>query len=291
MNAIDIANQYFAAWNRHDGDALSDIFTGGGTYCDPTTEGALTGVAIANNARALWQAFPDLAFEIISIADAHAGVVAAEWRMTGTNRGAFHGLPATGKPVALPGADFIAIEDDRIRSVIGYFDTRAIFEQLGLQVVVQPFALGPFRFGSSTSVQTGKQVKPGVFSITQLINDTDDEVLETRNRVRDIGKELMGMEGFIGLVTARIGGRGVTVAAWERPDNVKQMMRGKAHGQAMERLFAGALASSAHTSIWSPHRVNATWVRCEACRRVSDFEKAAGVCPCGEQLPEPAPYW
>jgi len=134
-------------------------------------------------------------------------------------------------------------------------------------------------------------MKPGAFSITQLFNGTDDEVLETRNRVRDVASEMLSMEGFIGLVTARIGGRGVTIAAWERPDNVKQMRYSKAHGQAMERLFAGALATSAYTSIWAPDRVNATWVRCNACRKVSDFEKAAGACSCGERLQEPAPYW
>jgi hypothetical protein len=62
-------------------------------------------------------------------------------------------------------------------------------------------------------VQTGKKVKPGAFSITQLINGTDDEVLETRDRVRDVASEMQSMEGFIGLITARIGGCGVTVAA------------------------------------------------------------------------------
>jgi len=126
MNAIDIANQYLAAWNRHDADALSDIFTRDGTYCDPTTQGKLTGSAIAANAQSLWAALPDLSFKILSAAEARLGVVAAEWIMRGTNTGEFRGLPATGKTVALPGADFITVEGDKIRAVTGYFDTRAI---------------------------------------------------------------------------------------------------------------------------------------------------------------------
>jgi steroid delta-isomerase-like uncharacterized protein len=291
MNAIDVAERYFAAWNDQDPKALLSVFTEDGTYCDPTTSGELTGAAIAANAQALWQSFPNLSFEIVSHAKAGPEIVVAEWLMKGTNLGEFRGLPSTGKCVSLPGADFIRVDGDKVRSVTGYFDTRAISEQLGLQVVVQPYALGPFSFGTSTSVQTGKKVARGAFSITQLVNDSEDELLETRNRTRDTAKEMMQMEGFIGLVTARIGGRGVTIAAWESADQVRQMMRSKAHGQAMERFFAGSLASSANTSVWAPERINTTWVRCAACRKMNNYEKAAGACACGEQLPEPAPYW
>lgn len=291
MNAIDIANRYFAAWNRRDAQALLSTFAESGTYRDPTIPGELTGAAIAENAQTLWRAFPNLVFEILSVAETRPGRVAAEWVMTGTNDGEFRGLPATNKSISLPGADFITVECDTIQSVTGYFDTRTIPEQLGLQVVIQPNAIGPFMFGTSTAVQTDKKVKPGAFSITQLTNDTEDEVLETRGRTRDIAKELMTMEGFIGVVIARIGGRGVTIAAWERPDQPQQMMRNKSHGQATERFFAGALVSSGYTSVCTPDHVNATWVRCNACKKVSDFEKVAGTCPCGERLPEAPPYW
>jgi hypothetical protein len=45
MKSIDIANQYFAAWNARDSHALVSVFAEGGTYCDPTTPGRLTGPA------------------------------------------------------------------------------------------------------------------------------------------------------------------------------------------------------------------------------------------------------
>lgn len=290
MNATDVAQQYFAAWGQHDAAALLSIFAQGGTYCDPTTHGEIAGTAIGAMATALWQAFPDLSFQIVSLAETRPGSVAAEWLMTGTNHGDFRGLPASGKPVSLPGADFIEVDGGKLRSVTGYFDTRAIPEQLGLQVVVQPHAAGPFRFGISTSVQTGKRTKPGAFAITQMMNTSDDEVLETRDLVRNVGRELVDMEGFIGMVTARIGARGVTISAWETPDQPRQLISSEAHGVAMRRMFSG-LGESTYTSVWAPVRINAIWVRCAACRKVSDFEQTAGLCPCGARLPEPAPYW
>jgi hypothetical protein len=116
----------------------------------------------------MWSAFPDLVFDIRSIGHTEEGIVAAQWLMRGTNTGSCRGLPPTGRAVVLAGADFIQVEGDKIRSVQGYFDTRVVPEQLRLQVLIQPHAVGPFTFGTSTSVETGKKSKPGAFSITIL---------------------------------------------------------------------------------------------------------------------------
>jgi hypothetical protein len=45
-------------------------------------------------------------------------------------------------PCVLPGAELIEVADDQIRSVQGYFDQRAIVEQLGLQVIDPGYSLG-----------------------------------------------------------------------------------------------------------------------------------------------------
>jgi steroid delta-isomerase-like uncharacterized protein len=166
MNALEIAQCYFDAWNRRDAEAIVGAFAEGGTYSDPTGGQGLHGESLASYAKGLWEAFPDLSFEIISSADVGADMVAAQWLMRGTNTGSLNGLPPTGRTVALPGADFIQVERDRIRSVQGYFDSRAVPEQLGLQVMVQPNVIGPFAFGTSALVQTGNKTKPGAFSIT-----------------------------------------------------------------------------------------------------------------------------
>jgi steroid delta-isomerase-like uncharacterized protein len=217
MNALQVAQGYFDAWNRRDAGAIVASFANDGTYSDPSAGEKLRGDAIAAYAKSLWVAFPDLSFEVVSAAEAESGLVAVQWIMHGTNTGSMRGLPPTGGSVTLPGADFIQVEGDRLRSVRGYFDSRAVPDQLGLQVMVQPHSIGPFSFGTSVSVQSGRKVKPGAFSITNIEARSGDEVEGIRDFSRRTAVEMMRMDGFIGWVGMTIGHRMMTVTAWETP--------------------------------------------------------------------------
>lgn len=288
MTLLDTARQYLAAWNAHDADALVRTFAEGGTYRDPTT-GALTGDAIGASAKGLWSAFPDLAFDVPNVVEIGVGRVMAEWTMTGTNTGAFRGLPPTGRSISLPGVDLFDIGDDGIHAVTGYFDSRAIPEQLGLQVLIQPFTAGPFAFGNSTSVQSGKKTKPGAFAITTIWN-SEAQTEDIRALTKATAMEMLKMDGFIGVSVFRIGGRGVTISAWEGPEHVKQLRRGGTHAEAMRKFWA-ELGDAAFTSVWVPDHINPLLVRCSACRKMNDHDSHAGVCSCGEPLPEAPPYF
>ena len=116
--------------------------------------------------------------------------------MRGTNSGAIQGLPSTGRSISLPGVDVIEIGVDGIKAVKGYFDTRAFSDQLGLQVLVQPFKVGPFSFGNSIAVQSGKKMKPGAFGITTIWN-ADAQTEEIRAMTRATATEMLHMEGFM----------------------------------------------------------------------------------------------
>src|SRR5262245_61600162 len=109
MDALHIAQSYFVAWNRYDSTAIRTLFTEDGTYRDLVVAAGVTGAAITAYASGLFAAFPDLKFEVISMALADNGVVAAQWCMQGTNSGAFNGSPPTGRTVTLPGADFLTV--------------------------------------------------------------------------------------------------------------------------------------------------------------------------------------
>jgi steroid delta-isomerase-like uncharacterized protein len=288
MTSLDIVRQYLDAWNAHDADAIVKTFATDGTYRDPTT-GEISGDEIAANAKRLWGAFPDLSFEIVSVAEAGAGRVVAEWIMNGTNTEAFQGLPATGRAISLPGVDVIQVGEDGIRSVKGYFDTRAVPDQLGLQVLIQPSKVGPFSFGNSIAVQSGKKTKPGAFAITTIWN-ADSQTEEIRAMTRATATEMLQMEGFIGVSVFRIGGRGVTISAWEKPEHTKQLMSRGSHAEAMRKFWA-ELGDSAYTSVWVPDHINPLWVRCTECHKMNDYEKNSGVCRCGQPLPDPHSYF
>ena len=156
--------------------------------------------------------------------------------------------------MALPGADFISVEDHKICSVQGYFDQRTLAEQLGLQVIVQPYTSGPVSFGTSVFLQTGKRSKPGAFSLTSISVRSDAEKAELQEYGRRIMTEMVQMPGLISAMTVRpVGHRSFTIAAWEDPDSPRQMAQGEAHREAMERFFGPDFAAGAMTSVWVPH--------------------------------------
>lgn len=165
MDAMQITQSYFEAWNHHDPTALVALFAENGEYRDPTVPSALRGTAIGDYAHGLFTAFPDLRFELVSAAPAGDKTVAAQWLMRGTHTGPFTGLSPTGRVVTLPGADFIKVDDNKICSVQGYFDQRTLAEQLGLQVIMQPHTAGPVSFGTSVVLHTrasGRSRAPSV---------------------------------------------------------------------------------------------------------------------------------
>ena len=291
MGATDVVQGYFDAWNRHDPEAIAATFVQGGTYTDPNVPEGLSGRAIVEYASGLFAAFPDLLFDLDSHSTTDDGVVAARWVMRGTNTGPLRENPPTRGTVALPGADFIAVEGDKVRSVQGYFDRSTFVEQLGLQVIVQPRSVGPFSFGSSVRAQSGKRTKPGAFSLTWIQVRSEEEAQEVRNFSRAAATEMVDMPGFIAWIGVTIAERLFTITAWEDSESPQQLRHSRPHEEAVERFFGTDFATSVLTSVWKPDRINALWVRCEACGRLEDYELSGGTSQCGEPLPEPPPYW
>jgi heme-degrading monooxygenase HmoA len=209
--------------------------------------------------------------------------------MRGTNAGPFAGSPPTGRTVALPGADFITVEGDKIRSVQGYFDQKTFLEQLGLQVIAQPYTMGPISFGTGVTMQVGKHTKPGAFSLTS-IRIRADEMQQLQEYSIPILAELAQMPGFISFTSLAANNCGYTITAWEDAESASQMLRAGAHRQAMQAFLGPGFAEGGMTSVWIPHHINALWVRCPACGRMSDYAQDDGKCQCGQSLP-PLPYW
>ena len=102
MDATDVAQSYFDAWNRRDPEAIVATFAEGGTYTDPNVPEGLRDRAIGEYAAGLFTAFPDLSFDIISPHATGDGTVAARWLMRGTNTGPLRENPPTGATVACP---------------------------------------------------------------------------------------------------------------------------------------------------------------------------------------------
>jgi steroid delta-isomerase-like uncharacterized protein len=290
MQAINMAQGYFSAWNRRDPAGIAALFDESGFYCDPVS-GEVGGQAIADYAAGLFSAFPDLTFETANIGQMNEHTVAAQWYMRGTNTGPFRGLPPSGKAIDVPGADFIVVVEGGIRSVHGYFDSRVVPEQLGLQVVVQPHRIGPVSFGTASAMPGAKAVRPGAISLTSLQVRSDAEVDEVRGYGRRIYPELAAMPGFISALTASVGHHMVTATAWESPGCSRQMYQSPAHQAAMRSMLQGDFTAGGTSSVWVPASFGMRRVRCTKCNIMGDYDAADGRCACGAQLPEPPPYW
>ena len=95
---------------------------------------ALKGQAIADWAKSVWAAYPDMRLEVISRGDTGGGLVASQLVLHGTHTGPFmDGTPPTGRTVAYPIATFTQVEGDKIRSEHVYLDRQTVAEQLGLK--------------------------------------------------------------------------------------------------------------------------------------------------------------
>jgi steroid delta-isomerase-like uncharacterized protein len=283
--------RYFQAWNDRDPAAVVAALDQGGTYVDPNVAGRpLSGEALAAYARGLFDSFPDLHFEVTELGTAPGGVTVARWLMRGTNTGPLRGAPPTGRSVALPGVDLIATSDTGLRSVEGFFDRQTMAEQLGLQVLVQPHAAGPFRFGYSVRTDAGRVVRPGAISLTWIEARSPAEAEEVRAVARPLAAELREVPGFLSWMGMGIGDRLFTITAWESEQAARQVMGKRLHQEAVKRFFSEDFAAAVHTEVWSAGRLNPLWVRCPACRRLTDAATAE-VCECGRRLPEAPPYW
>jgi steroid delta-isomerase-like uncharacterized protein len=134
MNALEVTQRHFDAWNKHDPEAIVALYAEGGTYSAPRAGEALTGQAIADFAKKAFTAYPDWSAEIISIGDTGGGLVASQWVLHGTHTGPyFDGSPPTGRSLTLPVASFTQVEGDKIPSEHAYIDRQAVAEQLGLK--------------------------------------------------------------------------------------------------------------------------------------------------------------
>ena len=291
MDNVTQVGRYFQAWTDRDADAILATFGEGGTYQDPGTGGPISGGAFRAHAGGLWSAFPDLAFTEEGIAEVRPDRVSSPWVMTGTNAGSFAGLPPTGRPVELKGVDLIELRDGKIQSVNGIFDSAVVPRQLGLDVIVQPKELGPFKFGIVGGVQTGKTVEPGAFAITCLHALDEQGGQKIRDQSAAAWVDMLGMEGFIGGFGAVIGSRMMSVSAWETPEAPRQLMRGEnAHTAAMKGYYDGSVAKHGFVSVWDKNRM-AVSVRCDACGKMSRAPEGDRICSCGATLPDPVPFW
>src|SRR5215475_3145587 len=267
---LEEVGRYFDSWNARDPASLLAAFAQGGTYTDPTvTSSPLSGSALEQHVRTLFNAFPDLNLQIVSAqasdGDPNGNSIVARWLMRGTHAARLPGLPPLGGSLALPGVDLVTVENGKIVAVERHFDRQTMAEQLGFQVIVQPGSDEIWQLGYAWRATGGSTAAPGAISLTwtEVRSREEAEQLETIGSA--FGAELAKTPGFISVVTGGIGSRLFTIAAWESDEAIRSAMRNSVHAAGVKRFYTEDFLASVGSAVYVAHRPGPVWVRCTSC--------------------------
>ena len=135
--AREFATRWRTAWNSRVPDEVLALCAPDVAWNDPLTEGRERGTeAVRRYLEALWGAFPDMELDWVEspLCSLDTGRVACRWRMTGTMLGSLEpqGFAPTGRSLDAEGIDVFDLRDGVAQGYEGFFDARAMAQQLGL---------------------------------------------------------------------------------------------------------------------------------------------------------------
>jgi steroid delta-isomerase-like uncharacterized protein len=135
--AREFATRWRTAWNSRVPDQVLTLCAPDVAWNDPLTEGRAHGTeAVRRYLESLWGAFPDMGLDWVEppLCSLDAGRVACRWRMTGTMLGPLEpqGFAPTGRRLDAEGIDVFDVREGVAQGYEGFFDARAMAQQLGL---------------------------------------------------------------------------------------------------------------------------------------------------------------
>ena len=127
-----ILDDWATAWSSHDTEKVLSIFTDDCVYEDVTFGAINHGKKeLRAFADGVFASVPDFKVELTArfVAGSQAGM---EWVMSGTHKGDFPGMPATGKRFSIRGVTILELQAGKIRRNSDYWDAASVMRQVGL---------------------------------------------------------------------------------------------------------------------------------------------------------------
>ena len=240
MSLEERVREYFAGWNAHDAAKITPLFADSGTYEDPISRMAVRSFDLATVLWSIETVLPDFVFDISSISatDQHATV---EWILRGTNSKPLKaGIDPTGKATTLRGVEIFEGASGFTR-VQRYFDQKTLYEQIGMQVIVEPLSQGKAVYGYSKRVASGNPARPAAVAMTWIEFRDQSELDRIRGHSAKIIQDFLDEPGFIGIVTGAAGNRAFTVTAWEKEEALYRALD-KSHSRAKHEFRTGDIS-------------------------------------------------
>jgi steroid delta-isomerase-like uncharacterized protein len=127
-----IKSSQLELWNTGNAEVVQRLYGDKVKRWDPNRPEAIRGPQeIGRYVAEVRLGFPDFKLEINEMIS-EGDRLAVHWTVTGTHKGEFLGIAATGKRVNLSGVTFNRIEDHKIIEEHAYFDRLTMLEQLGV---------------------------------------------------------------------------------------------------------------------------------------------------------------
>jgi steroid delta-isomerase-like uncharacterized protein len=131
--ADGLVDRWEEAWSGKASDAFPPLCAPDLHYEDPLTPEPLQGAdALAEHARRLWLAFPDVRMERTGQRLHQGRFLAAPAKLVGTHRGPLEGLPATNRFIVVHTVFYCELQGARFLRVRAFFDLYDAATQLGV---------------------------------------------------------------------------------------------------------------------------------------------------------------
>jgi len=124
---------YDETWNKGNLNVTDECYTAKFMQHDPSSPDENWGTIDSHKQLVthIRNAFPDLQI-VIEDTIAEGDRVAIRYTVTGTHKGVFKGIPATGKTINVTGYEIVRIENDKIAELWNLSDTFTTLRQLGV---------------------------------------------------------------------------------------------------------------------------------------------------------------
>lgn len=136
-----VRRHFEEVWNQGKFEGINDIYDAGYQGHIPML-GNVDRDGMKAVVGAFRKAFPDLKFEVQTVIQ-EGDQVAVRWRASGTSKGEFMGIPATGTFGTINGLSIIELRNGKVGSDHAEMDVLSFMQQLGLQLPVGGKAAAP----------------------------------------------------------------------------------------------------------------------------------------------------
>jgi len=123
-------SNFVKAIEKKDFNKVKEFFTGDHTFNFPMSPTPLNGQGHIETLKSLFTGFPDLTHKIENQI-AENDKVATRGRITGTHKGEFQGVPASGKKIDISWTEIHRVKDGKIAEEWAQMDTAGMMQQIG----------------------------------------------------------------------------------------------------------------------------------------------------------------